>query len=71
MHQMAKGEGGVILNPPVIILFGDDEKIILQVQSTTNPNETYMVTAEEYMKKMNMALLDDMTVFKGGLIGSD
>lgn len=91
MHQMAKGEGGVILNPPVIILFGDDEKIILQVQSTTNPNETYMVTwdwdnswlctcsgclrgghlckhilaAEEYMKKMNMALLDDMTVFKG------
>lgn len=88
---MAKGEGGVILNPPVIILFGDDEKIILQVQSTTNPNETYMVTwdfdngwlcdcpgclrgghlckhiltAEEYMKKMNMELLDDMTVFKG------
>lgn len=86
---MEKGEGGVILNPPVLILFGDDEKIIFQVQSTSNPNETYMVTwdfddgwlcdcdgclkgghlcrhilfAEEYMKKMNMALLDDPTVF--------
>lgn len=31
----------------------------------------HILAAEEYMKKMNMALLDDPTVFKGGLIGSD
>ncbi len=85
------------MSPPVLILHGDDEKIIFQVQSTSNPDETYMVTwdwdnswlctcpgclrgghlckhilaAEEYMKKMNMALLDDPTVFVGGVIGSD
>lgn len=83
--------------PHVIILHGDDEKIIFQVKSTSNPEEDYMVTwdydngwlctcpgclqghhlckhillAEEYMKKMNMALLDDLTVFEGGVIGSD
>ena len=34
---------------------------------------THILAAEEYMKKMDMALLDDPTVFKsaGGLIGSD
>lgn len=29
----------------------------------------HILTAEEYMKKMNMALLDDPTVFTGGLVG--
>ena len=78
------------MTPPVIILHGDDEKIIFQVQSTSDSNVTYIVTwdfdngwlctcpgclqghhlckhillAEEYMKKMNMALLDDPTVFR-------
>ncbi len=77
------------MTPPILILHGDDEKIIFQVQSTSNPKEHYIVTwdfdnawlctcpgclhgghlckhillAEEYMKKMNMALLDDPTVF--------
>ena len=78
------------MTPPVIILHGDDEKIIFQVQNTSDSNVTYIVTwdfdngwlctcpgclqghhlckhillAEEYMKKMNMALLDDPTVFR-------
>ena len=81
--------------PPVLILYGDDEKIIFQVKSTSDPKEAYYVTwdfdngwlcdcpgcilgghlckhilmAEEYMKKLDMALLDDPTVFKGGLSG--
>lgn len=76
------------MTPPVIILHGDDEKIIFSVPSTTT-DDFYMVTwdfdngwlctcpgclrgghlckhillCEEYMKKMNMALLDDPTVF--------
>lgn len=76
--------------PPILILHGDDEKIIFQVKSSV-PGEHHIVTwdfdsgwlctcpgclkgghlckhilaAEEYMKKMNMALLDDPTVFKG------
>lgn len=29
----------------------------------------HILAAEEYMKKMNMALLDDPTVFTGGLVG--
>ena len=81
------------MTPPVIILHGDDEKIIFQVQSTSDSNVTYIVTwdfdngwlctcqgclqgrhlcrhillCEEYMKKMNMALLDDPSVY-GGLV---
>lgn len=81
---------------PLIILGGDDEKIIFEVQSTSEPEDSYIVTWDfddgwlctcegctkghylckhilqslEYMKKMNMALLDDpRTVFEGGLIG--
>lgn len=79
------------MNTPIIILHGDDEKIIFQVPSSTPGDEPYIVTwdfdngwlctcpgclqgghlckhilaAEEYMKKMNMALLDDPTVFEG------
>lgn len=84
------------MNTPIFILFADDEKIIFQVPSTSDPNDSYIVTwdfdhgwlctcpgclkgghlckhilaAEEYMQKMNMALLDDLTVFEGGLIES-
>ena len=82
------------MTPPVIILYGDDEKIMFEVPSTSNPEEKYRVTwdfdngwicdcpgclrgghlckhilaAERYMKQMNMALLDDPTVFEGGVI---
>lgn len=74
---------------PIFILYGDDEKIMFEVPSSSNPEEKYRVTwdfdsgwicdcpgclrgghlckhilaAEEYMKKMNMALLDDPTVY--------
>ena len=80
---------------PIFILYGDDEKIMFEVPSSSNPEEKYRVTwdfdngwicdcpgclrgghlckhilaAERYMKQMNMALLDDPTVFEGGLIG--
>ncbi len=79
------------MTPPILIMHGDDEKIIFEIPSFSDSNEKYLVTwdfdngwlcdcpgclrgghlckhiltAEEYMKKMNMALLDDMTVFKG------
>lgn len=82
------------MNTPIIILHGDDEKIIFQVPAGTPGDEPYIVTwdfdngwlctcpgclqgghlckhilaVEEYMKKMNMALLDDPTVFEGGEI---
>lgn len=77
------------MTPPILILHGDDEKIIFQVESST-AGEPHMVTwdfdngwictcpgclqghhickhilaAEEYMKKMNMALLDDINLFE-------
>ena len=80
------------MKSPVIILHGDDEKIIFQVKSSKG-DENYMVAwdfdngwlctcqgclqgrhlcrhillCEEYMKKMNMALLDDPSVY-GGLV---
>lgn len=86
------------MTPPVLILHGDDEKIIFSVPSSNPEEEPYIVTwdydygwlctcpgclkgghlckhillAEEYMQKMNMALLDDPSVFKGGdCVGSD
>lgn len=87
------------MKAPIIILHGDDEKIVFQVRSTSDSDETYMVTWDidnswlcdcpgcllgrhlckhilacvDYMRFMNMALLDDQQVFKseGGLVGSD
>lgn len=77
------------MTPQIFILYGDDEKIMFEVPSSSNPEEKHRVTwdfdngwlcdcpgclkgghlckhilaAEEYMKKMNMALLDDPTVY--------
>lgn len=66
------------MTPPVYITYGDNEGITFEVPSKSIPGEAYtlcthILAAEEYMKKMDMALLDDPTVFKsaGGLIGSD
>ncbi len=76
-------------NTSILILHGDDEKIIFQIPASHHGDDPYIVTwdfdhgwlctcpgclqghhlckhilvAEEYMKKMNMALLDDPTVF--------
>lgn len=74
-----------ILAPQIFILYADDEKIIFEAPSSSNPEEKYQVTWDfdngwlcdcpgclkgghlckhilaciEYMKFINMALLDD------------